>query len=210
MFITLEGIEGAGKSTQLELLAAMLEKRGLSVVRTREPGGCQLGRRLRSLLLDCRHTPLDPLAELWLFMADRSQHLAEVVRPALEEGRAVLCDRYADSTFAYQGSGRGIDMNILKRMNDLASGGLMPEITLLLDLSVETGLTRAGERNRSNGTIISEGRFDAESANFHNRVRQGYLDIARREPERVKVIDAARPADAVFAECAAVVQGLCP
>lgn len=201
MFITYEGIEGSGKSTQMEMLADYMEERGATVVKTREPGGCQLGRRLRSMLLDCRQTELTPRAELCLFLADRCQHLAEIILPALEAGHTVLCDRYTDSTIAYQGFGRGMDVANLRALNQLAAGALMPDLTFLLDLPVQTGLSRAGARNRIEGTVISEGRFDSESLDFHKRVREGYLEIARGSPERVKVIDASRSAEEIFADC---------
>lgn len=201
MFITFEGVEGCGKSTQLSLLAEYLRNRGENPLSTREPGGSRLGRRVRAMLLDCRQSPVGPEAELYLFLADRAEHLAEVVRPALADGRPVLCDRYVDSTIAYQGYGRGMDLAKLRMVCDAVSGQCMPDVTLLLDVPVEVGLQRAGERNRAAGTVISEGRFDAESLEFHNHVRQGYLALAAECPERIKVIDANRDPDAVFASC---------
>ena len=205
MFVTLEGIEGAGKSTMLGLLSAWLENSGRPTLVTREPGGSRLGRRLRSLLLDCRQESLSPLAELYLFLADRAQHISEVIQPALEAGQVVLCDRYADSTIAYQGYGRGMPLAELREACGMAARNLPPDLTLLLDLPPHAGLARAGARNRESGTVISEGRFDAESLDFHERVRRGYLELAAQAPGRITVIDAARERDAVLHDCMAAI-----
>ncbi|MCH5276985.1 MAG: dTMP kinase [Desulfovibrionaceae bacterium] len=196
MFLTVEGVEGSGKSTLLTALAVRLEARGTTVLRTREPGGCPLGARLRPLLLSADWTP-DPNAELFLFLADRAQHVAEVIRPALAAGAHVLCDRYADSTIAYQGYGRGMDLEWLQRLNDCATGGLWPDLTLVLDLPAEAGLLRAARRNEAQGLSQTEGRFEAESLAFHERIRQGFLDRARRFPGRFRVLDAALPPPAL-------------
>lgn len=205
MFITFEGIEGSGKSTALLLLAQELERRGFDVLRTREPGGCGLGRAIRPILLDARTRSLNMRAELYLFLADRAQHVAEVVRPALEAGQIVLCDRYTDSTLAYQGYGRGLDPEKLRRINEMATGGLAPDLTLLMDLPVGLGLERAGLRNQRQGTVLSEGRFDAESMDFHERVRQGYLALAEEEPQRIACINAEqRPEDVLLQALSAV------
>ena len=206
MFISFEGIEGSGKSTAQRLLAEHLQGLGYDPLLTREPGGCALGRSLRPILLDARTRGLSSRAELYLFLADRAQHVAEVIRPALEAGQAVLCDRYADSTLAYQGYGRGLDPEHLRRINDMATGGLMPDLTLLLDLPVHCGLERAGLRNREEGTVLSEGRFDAESLEFHERVRQGYRSLAAEEPERFAIIDAAQPPEDVVLQCISAVE----
>ena len=206
MFISFEGIEGSGKSTAQRLLAEHLQGLGYDPLLTREPGGCALGRSLRPILLDARTRGLSSLAELYLFLADRAQHVAEVIRPALEAGQTVLCDRYADSTLAYQGYGRGLDPEHLRRINDMATGGLMPDLTLLLDLPVHCGLERAGLRNREEGTVLSEGRFDAESLEFHERVRQGYRSLAAEEPERFAIIDAAQPPEDVVLQCISAVE----
>lgn len=192
MFVTVEGVEGAGKSTLMNMLVREFERRGLPFVRTREPGGCSLGAKLRPILLDVSST-LDSRAELFLFLADRAQHVAEVIRPALERGEWVLCDRYADSTIAYQGYGRGMDADRLQELNDHATGGLWPERTLLLDLPVEQGLQRARARNGREGLSLSEGRFEAEEIAFHQRIRQGFLSRAARWPERFRVLDAELP-----------------
>lgn len=196
MFLTVEGVEGSGKSTLLAALARRMEAEGMTVLLTREPGGCPLGERIRPLLLNADWTP-DPNAELFLFLADRAQHAAEVIRPALAAGTQVLCDRYADSTIAYQGYGRGMDVEWLHRLNDFATGGLWPDLTLVLDLPVEAGLRRATRRNTSLGLSRAEGRFEAESLAFHERIRQGFLDRARRWPERFRVLDATLPPPAL-------------
>lgn len=209
MFITYEGIEGSGKTTQLAMLAAYLEKVGQKTVCTREPGGSQLGRMLRAMLLDCRQAELAPRAELCLFLADRAQHLAEVIMPAIEDGCVVLCDRFEDSTIAYQGYGRGMDLHQLRQICFPAAGELEPDITFLLDLSVQEGLARAGRRNEQECTVISEGRFDAESLDFHSRVRRGYLGMARDNPQRIAVIDASKSPEDVFAQCLAELKSRC-
>lgn len=192
MFLTVEGVEGSGKSTLLTALAGRLQAEGKAVLSTREPGGCPLGTQIRPLLLHADWTP-DPSAELFLFLADRAQHVAEVIRPALAAGTQVLCDRYADSTIAYQGYGRGMDVEWLHKLNDFATGGLWPDLTLVLDLPAETGLLRATRRNAGLGMSQAEGRFEAESLAFHERIRQGFLDRARRYPERFCVLDATLP-----------------
>ena len=205
MFLTLEGVEGSGKSTLAATLAARLERAGHAVLRTREPGGCSLGRDIRALLLDCGRTAV-PRAELYLFLADRAQHVEEVIRPALARGEWVLCDRYADSTIAYQGGGRGMDAAWLQRLNDDAVGGLWPDITFLLDLPEETGLERAVRRNAESGLSEKEGRFEAESLAFHRRVREAFLRRARAFPARFVTLDATRTpeelTDAAWAELA--------
>ena len=206
MFISFEGIEGSGKSTAQRLLAEHLQGLGYDPLLTREPGGCALGRSLRPILLDARTRGLSSRAELYLFLADRAQHVAEVIRPALEAGQTVLCDRYAESPLAYPGYGRGLDPHHLRRLNDMATGGLMPDLTLLLDLPVHCGLERAGLRNREEGTVLSEGRFDAESLEFHERVRQGYRSLAAEEPERFAIIDAAQPPEDVVLQCISAVE----
>lgn len=197
MFLTLEGIEGAGKSTLLTLLMARLEAEGISVLRTREPGGCTLGTHLRPLLLGADQK-LDARAELMLFLADRAQHVAEIIRPALQKGW-VICDRYADSTIAYQGYGRGMDVDTLHRMNDFATGSLWPDMTILLDLPPQHGLERARRRNQTEGITLTEGRFEAEELAFHERIRHGFLERARLYPQRFWVLDATLPPDALAA-----------
>ncbi len=198
MFITFEGVEGAGKSTQIGLVARMLRDAGRDPLVTRQPGGCPLGLELRRLLLDARNTGLDPRAELFMMLADRAQHVAEVIRPTLESGRDVLCDRFHDSTLAYQGHGRGLDLDLLRSLGDFATRDLTPDLTVLLDLDPGAGLARARGRNAAQGIDQAEGRFEALELAFHQRVRQGFLDIAAREPGRVLVVDAGQKPDGVF------------
>lgn len=199
MFLTVEGVEGAGKSTFIGLLEAELAKRGIPFLRTREPGGCALGRQIRPLLLDAAQK-VDARAELFLFLADRAQHVADTIRPALARGEWVICDRYADSTIAYQGYGRGMDVELLQSLNDCATGGLWPGITFLLDLPAEVGLSRALARNGREGLTQSEGRFEAEALSFHQRIREGFLARAARWPERFRVLDASQSPEDVAAQ----------
>ena len=205
MFLTVEGVEGAGKSTFIGLLEDELRKRGVDFLRTREPGGCALGRQIRPLLLDVSQQVSDR-AELFLFLADRAQHVADTIRPALERGQWVICDRYADSTIAYQGYGRGMDPEQLQMLNDYATGGLWPEITFLLDLPVEEGLGRALARNGREGLTQSEGRFEAEALAFHQRIREGFLARAARWPERFRVLDASQAPETVLAQAMACLE----
>jgi len=186
-FITFEGIDGCGKSTQLRMLASELRLRGHEVVSTREPGGTPLGVRIRQLLLDAEEQ-VDTLAELLLYAADRAQHVRTHVRPALDSGHVVLSDRYADATVAYQGAGRGFPAELVSELVTLATGGLMPNLTLIFDLPVDESQRRQARRS-SKGE--KRDRLDAEDAAFHTRVRDAYLRIAAAEPERVRVIDAA-------------------
>jgi dTMP kinase len=199
MFVTFEGIEGTGKSTQIERLAAHLRARGRrTVLLTREPGGSGIGRELRSVLLRLESRNLSPLAELFLYLADRAQHVAEVVRPAIERGAIVISDRFTDSTVAFQGFGRGLDLGLIERLNAAAVAGVVPDLTVLLDLDPKIGLARARARNAASGTAAAEGRFEAEDLAFHARVRKGYLELARKEPGRIAVVDAGQSPDAVF------------
>jgi len=197
VFVTFEGVEGSGKSTQMARLRAALEAAGRTVCLTRQPGGCALGQTLRTILLSQKTAGLDDRAELFLYLADRAQHVAEVIRPALAAGQVVVCDRYTDSTVAYQGYGRGLDVALLQRLNAVAAAGFVPDLTLLLDLDPAIGLTRATSRNAAAGTAEAEGRFEAERLEFHQRVRAGYRALAAAEPARFAVIDAAPGPDAV-------------
>ena len=197
---TFEGVEGSGKSTALRGLADALVAQGRNVVQTQEPGGCALGTTLRAVLLDARTQNLSERAELYLFLADRAQHVHEVVRPALEAGSVVLCDRFYDSTFAYQGHGRGLDLAMLRQLNEQATGGLVPDLTLLFDLPVETGLARARSRNAAEGKAQNEGRFEAEKFAFHQRVREGFLALAAAGPQRFRIIDASQGPEDVLAQ----------
>ena len=184
-FITFEGIDGCGKSTQLRLSASELSVRGLDIVTTREPGGTALGQRLRAALLDVEEQ-VDPLAELLVFAADRAHHVRTLLSPALETNQIVLSDRYADATVAYQGGGRGFEPKLIQDIVQLATGGLMPDLTLLFDLSVAESAVRTRRRVASKNTD----RLDSEDAEFHTRVRNAYLQIAKAEPGRFRVIDA--------------------
>jgi dTMP kinase len=185
-FITFEGIDGSGKSTQLRMLTGDLRQRGIDVIATHEPGGTPLGRRLRETFLETEET-VAPMAELLLFAADRAQHVEYLIKPALAEGRVVISDRYADATFAYQGAGRGFSEETVGEIIRLATGGLKPDLTLFFDISVENAIRRMAERHE-----IGEGRnrMDAETADFYANVRKAYLSVAKREPDRFKVLDA--------------------
>lgn len=187
-FITFEGIDGCGKSTQLRLLASELRVRGLEIVTTREPGGTRLGQRLRAALLDVEEQ-VDPLAELLVFAADRAHHVRTLLFPALDAGRIVLSDRYADATVAYQGAGRGFKPELIREIVQLATDGLMPDLTLLFDLSVAESHVRTRRRVASKNSD----RLDSEDAEFHTRVRNAYLEMAKAEPERFRIIDARGP-----------------
>lgn len=187
MFITFEGPEGSGKTTQIRLLAAYLRACGHDVVTAREPGGTPIGDQIRACLHDTANTAMSPTAEVLLYSASRAQLVAEVIRPALAAGRVVLCDRYADSTMAYQGYGRGLDRSMLATLTAIATGGLSPDLTLLLDMDVARGLTR----RRDEGEEMN--RLDLEAIEFHNRVRAGYLALTAAEPARWQRIDADAP-----------------
>ena len=185
IFISFEGIDGSGKSTQLRLLAGFLRMQGYDVLATREPGGTPLGLRLRAALLDAQEH-VDPLTELLVFAADRAQHVRVLLRPALAAGQIVLTDRYADATVAYQGAGRGFAPELISEIVELATEGLKPALTLLFDLSVEDCVKRT--RRRTNSREQGD-RLDAENAEFHTRVRRAYLRLAAAEPERVRIIE---------------------
>lgn len=206
MFITLEGTEGSGKSTVLERLKNWLMEQGQGVVLTREPGGSRLGRTLRSILLDVGNKDLTGEAELFLYLADRAQHVQQVIKPALDEGMLVLCDRYADSTVVYQGYGRGLNPKQLHQFNEVAVQGVWPDLTLLLDIDPAIGLKRAMSRNLAEGLCNSEGRFEAEELEFHQRIRDGYLAWAAVNRQRFAVIDASLSPDEVFEQVRAAVE----
>ena len=208
--ITLEGIDGCGKSTQVEKLARALRKQGSPVVVTREPGGTAAGEKIRHLLLDTATSSLSPLAELALMFASRAQHIREVIQPALHEGRIVLCDRFTDSTEAYQGGGRKLGSEPVLALHRILCGDLRPDLTILMDSEVAASVERARRRNKKragqNGRDKSdENRFEQESGAFFGRVRSTYLAIAQREPGRVMVVDARGPADNTHAEILRIV-----
>lgn len=182
LFVTFEGIEGCGKTTQASRLKAALEKRGKGVILTREPGGTAVGTKLREILLDPMTRHLVPLAELLLYEADRAQHVTETIRPALDAGKIVLCDRYIDASTAYQGAARGVAPDTVEALNRIATGGLVPDLTLLLDLPADLSVGRARERAINAGA--KPDRFEREALPFHEAVRSGYLAIATRFPGR--------------------------
>lgn len=203
-FITFEGIEGCGKTTQLQLLARTLTDLGHEVTVTREPGGCPIADRVREILLDAAYSAMTPMAELLLYAAARAQHVTEVVAPALEAGRIVLCDRFTDATVAYQGYGRGLDQAVIDQLNRLATGEIRPDFTVLVDCPVELGLARAMVRiNGSQGA--REERFELESLQFHQRVRDGYLKLTELEPDRFIVINGAGTVEETTAAIAAAI-----
>ena len=189
-FITVEGIEGVGKTTNIDFIHQQLLAAGRDVVLTREPGGTPLAEAVRGLLLDPAYTGMDPVCELQLMFAARAEHLAKVVWPALDKGRWVLCDRFTDATYAYQGGGRGIDTGIIARLEELVQGDFRPDLTLLLDVSVEVGLARAGKRGALD-------RFEQEQVEFFERVRGAYLGMVKQYGERYRVIDASLPLEQV-------------
>jgi dTMP kinase len=192
-FITLEGLDGTGKSTQLRKLAAALRAGGHKVVETREPGGTSTGEKIRRVLLDSRTAGLSPLAEMALMFASRAQHIAEVIEPAIEHGCIVLCDRFTDSTEAYQGSGRKLGSDAVLELHRVLCGDLQPDLTILLDSDASSVVSRARRRNKrasAGRSHADENRFEQETRAFFARVREGYLAIARREPQRVVVVDA--------------------
>jgi len=190
MFITLEGPEGSGKSSQLPELAEFLHKQGYDVLTTREPGGTPIGDQIRQILMRMDNQELHPRTEILLFLASRAQLVEQVIKPALQAGKVVLCDRYGDSTLAYQGYGHGLDLATLRTMLDFATDKLKPDLTLLLDVDVEAGLQRKRKEDEWN-------RLDAYELAFHQRVRQGYHELCRLEPERWLIIDAMQPKEAV-------------
>lgn len=191
MFITFEGIEGAGKSTQIKLLAAHLKKLGREVVITREPGGTSIGDQIRQILLDSNNKNMDFLCEQLLYWAGRSQHVQELIRPSLARGCVVLCDRYVDSTWAYQGYGRGLDFKQIQLFADLVTDGLKPDKTFLFDLPTKVGMERALKRiGGLHGP--KEDRFERETLDFHEKVRQGFLTLAKQEPQRFVIVDATK------------------
>jgi dTMP kinase len=196
LFITLEGPEGCGKTTQLSLLADWFREHGDDVLTTIEPGGEPVAEQIRLILLD-GDTPLSERAELLLYLAARAQHVDRVIRPALEAGKVVLCARFADSTLAYQGYARGLDADFIRRANEFATSGLAPDLTLLIDVPVELGLDRQMVRNR----------MEAESLEFHRKVRQGFLRLAEESPGRIKVIDGSEDVESVRRRIISVVEG---
>lgn len=205
LFITLEGVEGSGKTTQAAALADALRKDGRAVTVTHEPGGTRAGEAIRKIFLD-PEVSLDVASELLLVLADRAQHVREKLRPIVEAGEIVISDRYSDSTAAYQGYGRGFDLVLLGQLNRLATAGLVPDLTIVLDCAADTGLARTRERVK--GQAHRFDRFESERMEFHRRVREGFLAIAKAEPDRVRVIDSEHPLAVVSGEILAAVREL--
>ncbi len=191
-FIVFEGIDGSGKTTQLNLLAEDLRRRGFTVLDTREPGGTRVGEAIREILLNPAYSELAPRAEALLYAAARAQHVVQVILPALNKGEIVLCDRFIDSSLTYQGFGRGIGVNLLKRINEPATDGLVPDLTIILDSGIENGMERINQSGRD------VDRIEREARTFHRKVRSGYLELAAREPGRYRVINANRPVGPVY------------
>jgi dTMP kinase len=203
LFVSFEGIEGSGKSTQIARLSELLESQGHAHTITREPGGTAVGDGIRRILLDSETLHLTPAAELLLFYASRSQNLTEKIRPARARGEIVLCDRFFDASLAYQGYGRGIPLDFIDRLTDLVCAAERPDLTVLLDIEPGTGLERARARNSTRNR--DEGRFEALDLAFFERVREGYLELARREPKRFRIVDANRGVDAIHRDVCALV-----
>jgi dTMP kinase len=197
-FISFEGIEGCGKTTQIALLCDFLQRRDIACTVTREPGGTAVGEGIRRIVLNSETIHLTAASELLLFYASRSQNITEKIIPALEQGHTVICDRFYDASMAYQGFGRGIPLEFIDKLTELVCNGYRPELTILLDIEPRVGLTRA--RARNHGSVEDEGRFEMETLEFYGRIRQGYLDLARREPARMRVIEADRSIEAVHAD----------
>lgn len=208
MFITLEGIEGSGKTTQIGRLVEFLEDRGIECVTTRQPGGTLIGENIRSILLDPANSALAPMTELLLYMADRAQHIYELIRPCLKAGKAVICDRYFDATVVYQGFARGLNIELIRQLHQILFDNLKPDVTLLLDLAPKVGLQRAWQQLNNGQRSGHESRFEAETVAFHEKVRAGYLELARLEPDRFRIIDAAQSQDQVFTAISNIVSSI--
>jgi dTMP kinase len=208
LFITFEGIEGSGKTTQIHLLRDYLQEKRYRCRTTREPGGCRIGDKIRDILMDSNNENLTSLSELFLIMANRAQHVMEVIEPALRDQRVLICDRFHDATVAYQGFARGVDRDLIERLIQTVGGGLKPDLTILLDCPVEVGLERARERMAKENVSFTEGRFEGERRDFHQKVRDAYLTIAKAEPRRIKVVDGSRDEHTVEREIQQLVNPL--
>jgi len=205
MFITFEGIEGCGKTTQIRLLETELSRRGLDCITTREPGGTNTGEAIRSIFLHCAHDDMLPITELLLITAARAQHIAQLIKPNLDAGKIILCDRYIDATVAYQGLASGLGHEMIMRSYALFNDALMPDITILLDCPVKIGLERSRERNRAAGLQVDEGRFEERDYSFHEQVRQGYLEQTRREPLRFEIVNTEATPEVIHRKIVSVV-----
>ena len=199
-FITFEGIEGSGKSTQMRVVARYLKERNIPLLITREPSGTDIGRKIGDILFNREHYYMCAETEVFLFCAARAQHVREMIMPAINQNKVVLCDRFSDATYAYQGAARGLNPEFIKLINDYSSMSLKPDLTLLFDLPVETGLKRATDRDNLLDDPSSSDRFEKESLNFHSKVREGYLNILKNEPARFRLIDAVRDIDTIQQE----------
>jgi dTMP kinase len=208
MFITLEGIEGSGKTSQLENIADFFKRNGYRCETSREPGGTRTGEKIRTMLLDPESKDMDPVCEMLLYMADRAQHLKTVVWPALSVGKVVVCDRFVDATVVYQGWCRGIGMKRIQEFHKTIFNDFKPDLTFLLDVSPETGLSRAWKQIRSGNRQGEETRFERETLDFHRKVREGYLLLARQEPNRFHIIDAGKLENEVFQDIRQVLSAL--
>ncbi len=208
LFVTFEGIEGSGKTTQIRKAGDYLSKKNVPFVLTGEPGGTPLGNELRKILLDKTGLTLSRRAELLLFAADRAQHIEEVIEPSLKEGKVVLCDRFSDATIAYQGYGRKQDIRSIRVVCDFASRSLVPDMTLLFDISAEKGLNRVTNRAHKMGNVPREDRFEKEHLKFHETIRNGYLILARENPNRFRLIDASKDVDTIHREVRIHLEGL--
>jgi dTMP kinase len=198
MFITFEGIEGSGKTTQIKRVYHYFREQGRDVAMTREPGGTDIGEKIRAILLDPESKDLDPMAELLLYFADRAQHLNKKIKKYLAAGKSVLCDRYYDATLAYQGYARGLNLQLIENLHRLVFNDFKPDLTFLLDLPPQTGLDRAWRQIESGVRTGKEARFETEALKFHESVRQGYLALARIEPQRFEIIDASLETEQVW------------
>ena len=198
--ITFEGIEGSGKSTQIKLVAEYLVEKNVPIIVTQEPSGTDIGRKIGSILFNSEHYYMCAETEMFLFCAARAQHVREKILPALEQNKVVLCDRFSDATYAYQGAGRGLDHEFIKLINDYSALHLKPDLTLLFDLPVEIGLQRATDRNNRLKEPSSIDRFEREKIDFHQRIRDGYLNILRNDPQRFRLIDANQDVNAIQEE----------
>jgi dTMP kinase len=207
LFITFEGIEGSGKTTQIRRLKRYLTQKGIPCKVTREPGGCPIGEKIRKILLNPDHREMVPLSELFLYEASRAQHVKEVIEPHLAKGAVVLCDRFSDASIAYQGYGRKLGLALVKRLNRLSSQRIKPHVTFLLDCPSDLGLKRAVQRNQVQKKEREE-RFEREKIQFHYRVRRGYLSLAKKEPRRVKVIDTRQGEDKTFEKIRQIIDKL--
>jgi dTMP kinase len=206
VFVSFEGIEGCGKTTQVELLATVLSQRGIPHLVTREPGGTRLGELIRKILLDPGNSEMEPLTELFLYAADRAQHIAQVIRPALEARQWLICDRFADATTVYQGYARDQDLVFIQQLNQWATQGLWPNLSLLLDCPVEVGLNRARRRIENSALEGREDRFEQQALTFHQKVRDGYLELAAQHPERFKILDATMELERLHEEIVTIVE----